>query len=56
MATYKVLTDNCVLGKVGATVTEAELEHLNLAALVEAGHIAPTSAKQAKSSNEAEGE
>lgn len=36
---YKVLSDNCTLGKVGETVTPADMSDDNLAALVTGGHL-----------------
>jgi hypothetical protein len=36
---YKVLSDNCTLGKVGETVTPADMSDDNLAALVAGGHL-----------------
>jgi len=42
---FKVLSDKCSLGKKGATVTIDENSELNVAALVQGGHIAPVAAK-----------
>lgn len=36
---YKVLSDNCTLGKVGETVTPADISDDNLSALVAGGHL-----------------
>lgn len=44
MASYKV-TSSRVAGQVeGSTVSDADLEGLNVAALVEGGHLTPASA------------
>jgi hypothetical protein len=48
MATYKVLSENFALGKQGETVDSALLDGCNIAALVEAEHIAEVSAKVSK--------
>jgi hypothetical protein len=48
MQSFKVISDNCTLGKQGATVTEAELEGLNLQALLEGGHLEVVSSKTQK--------
>lgn len=55
MATYKIVSDNCTLGKVGATVTESELEGLNLQALLDGGHLEAVGVKT-KSQTQLEGE
>lgn len=39
---YKVLSDNCTLGKVGETVTPTDISDDNLASLVAGGHLEPT--------------
>jgi hypothetical protein len=39
MATYKVLSDNCTLGKVGATIDSANNTDANYDVLVEGGHL-----------------
>jgi len=49
MANYKVLSDNFALGKQGETVDSTLLDGCNIAALVEAGHLAEVSAKVSKS-------
>lgn len=51
MTTYKIISDNCTLGKQGATVSEAELDGLNLQALLEGGHLEVVSSKSQKQSN-----
>jgi hypothetical protein len=51
MTTYKVISDNCTLGKQGSTVTEAELEDVNLQALLEGGHLELVSSKSTKQTN-----
>lgn len=53
---YKVVSDRCTVAKKGATVSESELEGLNLEVLVEAGHIAPVNAKSSKTVTDTEGE
>jgi hypothetical protein len=45
MAQFKVLSERCALGKVGATVTIEEESGVNVEALISAGHIAPVAAK-----------
>lgn len=39
---FKVLSDNCTLGKVGETVTPTDISDDNLASLVAGGHLEPT--------------
>jgi hypothetical protein len=39
MATYKVLSNNCTLGQVGATIDSANDTATNYDALVEGGHL-----------------
>ena len=54
MATYKVLSDNCTLGKVGATIDSANDTSTNYDALVEGGHleeVKPQAIKQVKDGN-----
>jgi hypothetical protein len=54
MATYKVLSDNCTLGKVGATIDSANDTSTNYDALVEGGHleeVKPQAFKQVKDGN-----
>lgn len=51
MTSYKIISDNCTLGKQGSTVTEAELDGLNLQALLEGGHLEPVSSKPQKNTN-----
>ena len=48
MPSFKVISDNCTVGKQGATVSEAELEGLNLEALIEGGHLELVSSKSQK--------
>jgi hypothetical protein len=55
MTTYKIVSDNCTLGKVGATVTESELDGLNLQALLDGEHLEAVGVK-AKSQTQLEGE
>lgn len=57
MNTYKVISDNFTFGKKGSTVTETELEGLDLAMLVGAGHLEPIAAKSSnKTQTQEEGE
>jgi hypothetical protein len=51
MTTYKISSDNCTLGKLGSTVTEAELDDLNLQALLDGGHLELVSSKPTKQTN-----
>ena len=37
--TYIVVSDNCVLGSRGTTVTGEQIEGCNIAALIEGGHL-----------------
>lgn len=39
MATYKVTSDNFTYAPLGASLTDADLEHLNIDALISGGHI-----------------
>jgi hypothetical protein len=48
MTSYKITSENCTLGKLGSTVTEAELHDLNLQALLDGGHLEVVSSKQTK--------
>jgi hypothetical protein len=49
MASYKVLSDLIDGKKAGDTITDEELEGCNIAALVEAGHLAePTKTNKAE--------
>lgn len=57
MNTYKVISDNFTYGKQGSTVTETELEGLDLQMLVGAGHLEPITAKTSnKTATQVEGE
>jgi len=49
MATYKIISDNTTLGSKGASVSDADLAGLNVAALVSAGHLEPVSISSKKS-------
>ena len=49
MTTYKVLSDNFVLGNQGETVDSALLDGYNIESLVEGGHLAEVNAKISKS-------
>lgn len=48
MTTYRVLSENCTLGKQGDTVTDDQLEGVNVAALVDGGHLAEVSVRVSK--------
>ena len=39
MTTYKIISDNTTLGKTGDSVSDADLDGLNVDALIQAGHI-----------------
>lgn len=58
MNTYKVISDNFTRAKQGSTVTETELEGLDLQALVDGGHLESIVAKAAttKTATQVEGE
>jgi hypothetical protein len=51
MQSFKVISENCTLAKQGATVTEAELDGLNLQALLDGGHLEVVSSKSTKQTN-----
>jgi len=50
MATYKVLSENCTLGKQGDTVNGDELEAqgVNVVAMLDGGHLAEVNVKVSK--------
>ena len=48
MTTYRVLSENCTLGKQGDTVTDDQLDGVNVAALVDGGHLAEVSVRVSK--------
>jgi hypothetical protein len=51
--TYKIIGDLPVAGKnPGEIVSDGELEGANVEALIEGGHIAPTTSKAVKASTE----
>lgn len=57
MTSYKVISDNFTHGKQGSTVTETELEGLDLEMLVGAGHLEPIATKSSnKTQTQEEGE
>ena len=58
MSSFKVISDNFTRAKQGSTVTETELEGLDLQSLVEGGHLEPIVAKTAttKTATQVEGE
>ena len=45
MATYKVTSDNFAKGAKGSTVSDADLEGLNISALIEGGHLSEVKSK-----------
>jgi hypothetical protein len=45
MPNYKVMSENCTLGKKGATISADDLDGVNVAALVEGGHLAEVNVK-----------
>lgn len=51
--TFKIIGDLAVAGKnPGETVTDTDLEGVNVEALLEGGHIAPNNSKAAKATAE----
>lgn len=46
MSEYKIKAENLTFGKPGETVTDKDLEGVNIEALIEGGHIAATKAKK----------
>ena len=48
MSDYKIKTGNCSFGKKGETVTDKDLEGLNIEALIEGGHLAASRANPKK--------
>lgn len=51
--TYKIVGDLSVAGKnAGETLTEADLADANVEALIDGGHIAPTTPKAVKAATE----
>lgn len=48
MTNYKVISDNCTLGKQGDNINGDDLEGLNVGALVDGGHLAEVNVKVAK--------
>ena len=46
MREYKIKAGNVTFGKPGETVTDKDLEGVNIDALLEGGHIAATNAKK----------
>lgn len=57
MQSFKVISENFTHGKQGSTVTETELQGLDLQMLVEAGHLEPIAAKvSTKTATQVEGE
>lgn len=48
MANYKVMSENCTLGKQGETLNASDLEGFNIDALVDGGHLAEVNVKVSK--------
>jgi hypothetical protein len=48
MTNYKVISDNCTLGKQGDNINGDDLEGFNVDALVDGGHLAEVNVKVAK--------
>ena len=48
MATYKVISNNCTLGKIGQTIDSANNTSANYDALVEGGHLEEVKAQAIK--------
>jgi hypothetical protein len=48
MANYKVMSENCTLGKQGATLSADDLEGFNIDALLDGGHLAEVNVKVPK--------
>ena len=48
MANYKVMSENCTLGKQGETISANDLEGVNVDALLEGGHLAEVNVKVLK--------
>ena len=46
MSEYKIKAGNVTFGKPGETVTEKDLEGVNIGALLEGGHLAATTPKK----------
>lgn len=54
MANYKVVSENCTLGKQGATISADDLEGFNVDALVAGGHLAEVNVKVSKQDKESD--
>jgi hypothetical protein len=48
MANYKVMSENCTLGKQGSNISSDDLAGLNVAALLDGGHLAEVNVKVPK--------
>ena len=48
MTNYKVISDNCTLGKQGDNINGDDLKGLNVDALVDGGHLAEVNVKVLK--------
>ena len=48
MPNYKIMSDNCTLGKQGENINGDDLEGFNVQALVDGGHLAEVNVKVSK--------
>ena len=48
MANYKVMSENCTLGKQGETISADDLVGVNVDALLDGGHLAEVNVKVTK--------
>ena len=52
---YRIMTDNCTLGVVGATISDSDTAGYNIAALVDGGHLELVTVKVTKSESDTKG-
>jgi hypothetical protein len=52
---YKVLSKSCTLGEIGITVTSADVEGYNVAALIAGGHLEVVTQKTTKTESDTKG-
>jgi len=45
MTAYRILSDNCTLGKQGETISADDLNDVNVDALLDGGHLAEVNVK-----------
>ena len=45
MPNYKVMSENCILGKQGETISADDLDGVNVDALLDGGHLAEVNVK-----------